>query len=170
MANKPKRRSQRRRINPQTYRAVQFHDSTGLGTLASAIAAVAALTNAATDQVICSSVKAAFTWDDATDQDGPLLVGFAHSDYTVAEVGEWAINLNSMDFGDKISAERSRRLIRLAGVLHAPEKVTLPMKKYKLNWRLGEGDTVNQFIFNAGAALTTGGEMLCMGQANIFLI
>ncbi len=159
----------RRRINPQTFRGVQISPSGGLGTLANKSVTTIALSNAVNDTVLITSAKVSIVWDDATDADGPLMVGFAHSDYTDAEIEEFIESIGEVDFGDKISAERSRRLIRLVGTLHAPESVRLPMKKTKLNWLLAEGDFIQLFVYNTGAVLTTGSEMITMGQLNLFL-
>ncbi len=140
-----------------------------MGTLANKTAAVAALMNAPSQPVLVTSCKISFVWDDATAADGPLMVGLAHSDYTITEIKEYMEAIGSVDFSDKIAAERSRRLIRLVGTMHAPESVRLPLRKIRLNWLINEDSNINQFIYNAGAALATGSEMLCMGQINLFL-
>ncbi len=164
-----RRGGRRRRYSTQRFRQANFTDTTGLGTLASVTAAVAALTNGVSDSCRVTSVKAAFVWDDAADSDGPLIVGFAHSDYSVTQIKEYIESTDALDWGDKAAQEQSSRQVRIAGVLHAPEFIKLATRKYKLNWLLAEGDTINQFIFNSGAALTTGSEMLCMGQVNAFM-
>lgn len=173
MANKPRRR-QGRRINPQNYRNVMVNDVLGLVTLNSVTAIRGALVNGAEDTTIISSAKVAFAWDDMTgtggneNEDGPLIVGLTHGDYTVTEIKEFIESLNSMSWSDKIAAERSRRLIRVCGFVHAM-KPYLPMKKYKLNWKLEEGVGLHQFAYNTGGAqLTTGSQLHCIGNLNAF--
>ncbi len=163
------RKGRGRRRSMANFRQAHFTDTTGLGTLASVTAATAALINGVSDSAVVTSVKAAFVWDDATSADGPLIVGFAHSDYSVTQIKEYIESTDGLDWGDKSAQEQANRQIRIAGVLHAPEFVKLAMKKYKLNWLLSDGDAINQFAFNSGAVLTTGSELLCMGTINAFL-
>lgn len=155
---------------------VQHQDLVSLTTLAAVTAITGALTSGVSDDVRLSSVETSFQWDDAKgtgggeNEDGPLIVGLAHGDYTTTEIEEYMKALSAVDFGDKIAAERSRRLIRVCGVLSAMRPYLL-MKKYKLNWTLSEGIGVNAFAYNAssGTALTTGSILSIVGHANMFL-
>ncbi len=49
---------------------------------------------------------------------GGCLFGFAHSDYTAAEIEEYLEATASIDRGDKIQNERANRLIRQIGVIN----------------------------------------------------
>ncbi len=114
----------------------------------------------------------------SASDDGPIMVGVAHSDYDDAEIEEYIENLGSWDPGDKISQERARRQIRKIGVFEsraeATEAVTLndgkPIKT-KLNWQLSTGDTLKLWAYNMGASplATTVPDINCQGHCNIFL-
>lgn len=166
------------RISSQNYRKVQISDVQSLTTLASQTVAGATILNAATDAVKVTSVALNFVWDDMTgtggsaNEDGPLLVGVCHGDYSVTEIKEYIESASSMDFGDKIAAEHSRRLVRIVGTLSAMQ-ISTPasggLRKVKLNWTLGEGDSLVAFFYNTGGGpLTTGSSVVTSGHANVF--
>ncbi len=174
------RKGRGRRITSQNYRKVQIDEQLGLTTLATKLALVAVIVAGATDKIRISSVKLNCVWDDMTgtggtaNEDGPLLIGVAHGDYTVTEVKEFIEASSSVDFDDKIAAERSRRLIRVIGTLSAMQ-ISDPanggLRKIKLNWVLGEASTLNIFAFNTGgSALTTGSQLSVSGHANVWRI
>jgi len=176
MSDKQRRNS--RRITSENYRKVQIQEELGLTTLATKLALVAVIVGAPSDKVRVSSVKLNFVWDDMTgtgggaNEDGPLMVGVAHGDYTATEVKEYIEATTSIDFDDKIAAERSRRMIRIIGTLSAMQ-ISDPanggLRKTKLNWTLGEASTLNMFAYNTGgAALTTGSQLSCNGHANVW--
>ncbi len=167
-----------RRISSQNYRKVLIQKDLSLTTLASKKPFSTALIDAATDKVKVSSVMVNMVWDDMTglagtaNEDGPLLVGVAHSGYTNDQIEEFIEGSTSMDFANKLAAERSRRLIRLVGTLSAMQN-SVPanggFKKVKLNWTLGEGEKVNFFAYNTGgSALTTGSQLIASGHANVW--
>ncbi len=147
---------------------------------ASAATKFALLGTTSKDKIRISSVKLAFTWDDATgdtegNADGPLLVGIAHGDYSSTEIEEFIEAVTSINFADKIAAERSRRLIRVIGLI-APQRPTIPASgipmRVKLNWVFGEAQTPFFWAYNTspGVALTTGSQLECVGHANVWRI
>ncbi len=166
------------RINSQNYRKVQIEEQMGLTTLATKTALAAVIVGAPNDTVRVSSVKLNNVWDDMTgtggtaNEDGPLLIGVAHGDYSVTEIKEFLEASTSIDFGDKIAAERTRRLIRVIGTLSAMQ-ISDPanggLRKIKLNWLLEEGSTLNIWAFNTGgSSLTTGSQLNVSGHANVW--
>lgn len=152
-----------------------------------ALAAVTLISVAATETVIektrVSSVDAIWSLADITAvvDDGPVMCGLAHSDYTDAEIEQWIENAGSWNAGDKINQEIAKRFIRKIGVFDAPFGDAnspaiisvlndgLPIKT-RLNWSLVTGQTLKFWVYNMGSsALTDGGVMNVNGHANLFL-
>ncbi len=130
-----------------------------MATTGQQVALATALTGAADGAYRCVSVKAAWTVTAMTAGDGPLLCGYAHSDYSVAEIKEAIEASAAISVGDKIAQEKANRLVRLVGVLE--EAVTDDLNDgkpitTKLNWLIPIGKSVNAFVYNDGVAMTTG--------------
>lgn len=108
-------------------------------------------------------VTARMTWvlSGPTADEGPVTVGYAHSDYTVTEIKECIEAQASIDRGDKIAMEKANRLVRIVGSFWLKGDAEalndgMPIKT-KLNWRIDTGDTCKVFAYNeSGSALTTG--------------
>ena len=106
--------------------------------------------------------------------DGPVTVGYAHSDYSVTEIKECLEAFAAIDQGDKIARERANRLVRTVGTLGAG--VVAGATSYdvlndgkpvstKLNWLINIGDSVVLFAFNESTgALTTGSFINAQGD------
>jgi len=109
---------------------------------------------------------------------GPFILGWAHSDYTDAEVEEWVEQANSWNVGDKIAAEQSRRLIRQIGSFETlPIGVTQTvslndgrMKTTKIGFMIESTQTLRFWVYNAGTATldTTDPEVRVQGHANLW--
>jgi len=121
------------------------------------------------------SVNASYSWSDigAIIDDGAQF-GFAHSDYSAAEVEEALEAGGSMDLGDKIDQEHANRLVRQigtisqAGALAAAAGASFndgkPVKT-RLNWLMSTGDTLNVWVRNAsGVVWTTGSGITVLGD------
>ncbi len=101
------------------------------------------------------------TWSlEAMDiNDGPLVVGFAHGDYTATEIKECIEAAGSINVGNKIEQERANRLVRIVATFGQPgvdqSDVMLndgkPIKT-RLNWLIPLGITFNIFVYNDGSA------------------
>ncbi len=97
------------------------------------------------------------TWglNDLTVPQGPITVGYAHSDYSVTEIKECLEAFAAIDQGDKIARERANRLVRIVGTFPS-QGVSLGQAvlndgkpiSTKLNWLIGIGDSVVAFAFN----------------------
>ncbi len=164
LAKKPTRR--RRRFN---LRAVRIRPELSLLTLASDTVLTVALTGAGTTDYRMMSVDLTYSLKNLTAGEGPIMVGLAHSDYTVAEIKEYIDSVASISQGLKIEQERSRRLIRIVGTFVTEAQANLnhgePIKT-RLNWLMAEGggNAVNAFVFNMGTApLTTGSFLNLIG-------
>ncbi len=111
--------------------------------------------------------------------DGPILVGVAHSDYTDAEVESVIENSGSWDPGNLANQEIAQRLVRSVGVFDIPEAATQSVAlndgkpiKTKLNWQLNEGDTLRVWAYNTGstALATTVPNLHVNGHANLWQV
>ncbi len=144
----------KRRFN---LRRVRVTPSLALGTLSPAIVIAGGISGAASNTYRAVSVH--MTWTAELLLEGPVIVGYAHSDYTITEIKESIEASASIDPGRKIEREKANRLVRLVGAL-SPDEDSLndgrPVKT-KLNWLIAPGDEVNAFAYNdSSAVLTTG--------------
>ncbi len=154
MAKHPKRR---RRFNLRRVRATPEQ---ALGTLASDTVSTVAVTAASANRYRAMILKVTWSISNLTAGEGPITVGYSHSDYSVTEVKECLEAIQAVDPGDKISMERANRLVRVVGSLGPTANSQLnngmPIST-KLNWDIGIGDNVDIFTYNEStAALTTG--------------
>ncbi len=152
----------RRRFN---LRRVRITPEIAIGTLATDTALTSAISNTSPSAYRAISVIATWALAGVMDStEGPLTVGYAHSDYTVAEIKECLEAAASIDMGNKIAMEQGNRLIRIVGVLPARSGGSFlndgkPIKT-RLNWLITQGDTVNVFVFNENTAVFTTGAVL----------
>ncbi len=164
MAKKASRN--RRRMS---LRRVRVTPELALVTLASDTALIVSMTPAAPSTYRFMSLIATWAIEGLTQGEGPITVGLAHGDYTVAEIKECLESIASIDQGDKVAQERANRLIRIVGVLRSdPSGSRLnfgePIKT-RLNWLVTIGDTVKLFAYNESTgALTTGAVLHCQGD------
>ncbi len=159
MARKPRRR---RRMGRYIRGNIDLDAS--LGTLAPKTA-VLDPTDTVTERTLVSSVVATYSISNmaATTNAGPIEVGVAHGDYTLAEVEEYLELQSSWEEADMIDKEIASRKIRRIGVFDAPVATSgaytlndgRPIKT-KLNWILTGGQGLNFWFYNLGtAALAT---------------
>ncbi len=152
-----------------------------LSTLAANTLIGSAIVDVLTEEAWVSSVRALFTlnkWTAGAD-DGPIVVGLAHSDYTDAEIEEWIENLASWETKDKIGQEVARRKIRQIGVFRSQSGDTGDTN-YALNegreftvkcgWMLSTGQTMKFWAYNSGgsALATTDPAFRINGHANVW--
>ncbi len=151
-----------------------------LGTLAPKDLISAPVGDSVTEEIWLSSVKATWTMDEFTEalNQGPIMVGVAHSDYANAEIEEWVENLASWERHDLVGQEVAKRKIRKVGVYSwvdstATGQVALNQGKpirTKCGWMLGSGQTVRIWAYNMGsvALATTDPNIQCQGHANLW--
>ncbi len=149
-----------------------------LGTLAGATSLIVP-TNTLAEKAFVSSVKCLYSLAGVTpiENNGPVQVGVAHSDYTQAEIEEWIERTSSWSEGDKVAQEVSNRLIRSIGVFADGESaagaVNLNDGKpitTKLNWTLISAQGLNFWVYNEGsvAFATTDPNCHIKGHANLW--
>ncbi len=163
LAKKPAGR--RRRYN---LRRVRVTPVIALSTLASGIVLTTAITGAASSTYRVVSIKAQWTLTAFTAAEGPISVGYAHSDYTVTEIKEALDIAASIDQGDKIAQEKANRLVRRVGTFRSEQGSDLnegmPIKT-RLNWLMTIGDSLVMWAQNEStSALTTGAFVNLMGD------
>ncbi len=165
MARKPKAR---RRF---TLRRVRVSPSLALVTLAANTALTAGMSGNADGAYRCVSIKATWGMHGVNNQTGgPFTVGYAHSDYTVAEIKECIEAASAINLGDKIAQEKANRLVRIVGVLDAADATQgddlndgKPIST-KLNWMILIGKQVNLFAYNDGTVAVTGASLKVTGD------
>jgi len=94
-----------------------------------------------------------------TAGEGPVTVGYAHSDYSVTEIKEAIESALSISVGDKVAQEKANRLIRIVGEISSEDPILNEGRpiKTKLNWFIPIGKFVNMFAYNNNSSpLTTG--------------
>ncbi len=157
MAKKPYRRHSRR----FNLRRVRVIPQIPLSTLANVTVLTGAVTGSADGAYRAISISGTWSYKLVGTTEGPVVVGYAHSDYSVAEIKEALEIQNSINVGDKVAQEKAKRLVRIVGVfsesLISGGSATLndgkPIKT-RLNWFIPIGKAVNIFAYNdAGLAL-----------------
>ncbi len=155
-----------------------IEENAPLGTLAGNTA-VLIPTQVVTERTLVSSIQATYALAGMTagDNIGPIEVGVAHSDYSLAEVEEFLERSNSWAEADLPAREISSRKIRRIGMFEVPasvgESVSLfdgRITKTKLNWIVNAGQGLNFYAYNAGgqALATTDPNLHINGKANLF--
>ncbi len=163
MADKHRGR-RKRRFN---LKGVRTRATLALGTLASFDLLVGSLLGSSDNEYRLVSLKATWALDDLTANEGPILVGVAHGDYTAGEIEEAIEASASINKADKIAEEQANRLVRIVGVLTS--QVTIlndgrPVKT-KLNWAIPEGIAVDFWAYNESTGtLTTGASINVAGM------
>ncbi len=146
----------------RNYRLRKVHTTPAqaLSTLAGVTAIVTGLTAAADGAYRLVSCIGIHSVLGLTAGEGPITIGFAHSDYTVVEIKEAIESAASISVGDKIANEKTNRLVRVIGEVAAERPMLndgMPVKT-RLNWLIPIGKFVNIFSYNNNSgALTTGG-------------
>ncbi len=155
------KRQVRRKQRNSAFQALKVNAILTLGALGLETAITQALTVLADDFWV-QSADLAWTIRLLTSLEGPVALGLANGDLSVAEIKE-AINASPVSRSDIIAREQARRPIREVGQVSADsdggvlqlndgQPVRTSVKMY-----LAEGTELNAFAFNqTGVALTTG--------------
>ncbi len=184
MARRPKRRYKRRKITQRSmanYLKGNIDIDIAMGTLASDTALLAA-TNTVIEKTRCTSINNRYVYSGytvAVDQ-GPVMVGVAHSDYSLAEIEAWIEQTSSWDAGNLVAKEISQRRIRrigifpIAGSTGGVGNATVlnegrPIRT-RLNWMLMTGQGLVFFVYNLGtvALASTDPNVNIQGDAHLF--
>ncbi len=155
-----KKNNRRNAKNRRNFVAIPFTAQITLSTLASVTAILTTTIATLAEDLFIISVDALWSLRDLTPGEGPIEVGFAHDDLTVAEVQE-ALNAELVDPDDIITRERARRPVRRVGIFSGlGESETLNdgrVLRQAIKFMIGDGHTLNCYALNrSGATLTTG--------------
>ncbi len=168
----------RRRRSMGRYIAGAIDVDFALGTLAAKTLAVLAVSDVVSERTYISSIDCLWSMIGKTvaDNQGPIMVGVAHSDYTAAEIEAWIERTNSWKEADLVSREISSRKIRRVGIFN--EDVDLGTQvlnngriiKTKLGWILNSGQTIDVWAYNNGSVAlgTTDPNVVVSGKANLW--
>ncbi len=160
-----KGKGRRRRFN---LRRVRLTPEKALATLASDTALSVAMVGSGIGSYRVVSIKGTWTIQGLTEGEGPITVGFAHSDYSVTEIKECLEASAAIDPGDKIAREQANRLVRVVGTFAGDPSSALNDGKpisTRLNWLMVPGDAPNMFIYNEfTGSLTTGASVNFAGN------
>ncbi len=165
--SKPKRRKWDDRL-----RVVPLIQQKSIGTLADVTLVLAVASQTTDEDYRVLSTKCTWTARDLTAGEGPLDVGWCHSDYSQAEVEECIEATASWLRNDKVANEQANRLVRRVGSFsgvgtHEVLNDGKPIHT-KLNWRIGEDQFLHYYVYNhSGAPMTTGAEIGIQGTALI---
>ncbi len=152
---------------------------TSLGTLAAKTAILGA-SDTVIDRTLVSSVVATYSISNLTAAagDGPIQVGVAHGDYTLAQIEEYLELATSWNETDLIDKEVQSRKIRRIGVFDSPQSGSSGAYSLndgkaittKLNWIMTNGQGLNFFFYNLGtsALATTSPNVNVNGHANLW--
>jgi len=149
-----------------------------LGTLAAKTAVLQGTQDGVTERTLLTSIDCVYSLSDFTlgANIGPVEVGVAHSDYTLAEIEAWIELSTGWDEGDLVSREISGRKIRRIGVF---EHISTDgnsvlnegrLLKTKLNWILTTGKNLDFYFYNRGTAAIASSDpnVNISGHANLF--
>ncbi len=160
-----------RRRSSARFRAVPFTIQLATGALAAeAVIKVDCFSSNSTRDSYIMSIDYSAALRDHTAGEGPLEIGFAHSDYTVTEIKEALEAGASFDPGNKVAQEQARRLVRSAGLFSGASAFDSLYdgrpKRRKIGFLVSQGFNLAFWIKNRdGAALTGGGIVEIQGTA-----
>ncbi len=150
------------------------------GTLAGATAVLGATADQVVERAYLSSIVCQYSFAGFTGGDniGPVSVGVAHGDYSLAEIEAYLEAATSWNEGDLVAREVSQRKIRRIGTFtttaaSAGEANVLNDGKSirtKLGWILNTGQGLNFWLYNQGSAAfaTTDPNVHIWGHANLW--
>ncbi len=161
-------------------KAVRFNATTGLGALATLVVASANMISASDAKYRLLSIRFVANWNNIeVGDDGALMFGIAHGDYTAVEIEECLEATTSISQGDKIANEKADRLVRILGIFPSapgaaaggPQELSYNdgrAQTVKLNWEIPIGKTVSFWGYNTSDdQYTTGSNLVMLGSANI---
>ncbi len=154
----------RKRRSPLTY--LQMEHPISLGALTAGDVTAGDFSQVMDDRVYAVWAKGSWSIAGGTAGEGPVTVGFAHSDYTAAEIEECLESAASWDQGDKVAQEQRKRKVRRAGTIDldtGSDSLNNGAEKYmRLGFIIEDGETLATWARTKGL-LTTGATMSFSG-------
>ncbi len=149
-------------------KVVRTQNAMALATLGSEVV-IKSDHNSVDNKQFLLSVTGTYSLRDHTPAEGPIMIGWAHGDYTVAEIAESIQITGDWDSGNQIAQERSHRKIRIVGTFSGLETdETLndgKAIKTSLKFNIENLQFISLWAMNrSGAALTTGSDIVFDGK------
>ncbi len=150
-------------------RPVRFAAAVALLTTGNNVVVGNGLTGAADGPYRMITVIGTWALRGLTAGEGPITVGYAHSNYTVTEIKESIESGTAISIGLKVEQERANRLVRIVGTFPGNDTEEAlnhgePIKT-RLNWAIPVGVEVDIFAYNdSGGTLTTGAQVEHTGK------
>ncbi len=171
----------RRRGRMSRYLKGNVNETLTLTTLAALTLVSVPMDETVNERTYVSSILATWIMTKFTPgaDDGPIMVGLAHSDYSDTEIEEYIETVGSWNEGDVVQTrEVAKRMIRKVGVFRwratdvndfAILGTGRPIKT-KLGWILNQGQTLKIWAYNMGssALATTAPVVFTEGHANLW--
>ena len=181
MARKAKGTYKRRRYRQGRYLRGGVSVNKDLGTMQALDVQTEDMPEVVSERTRVSSLDCMWTTSGwiQSDDDGPIMVGVAHSGYTDAEIEGWIEDQDTWDEGDMQLRDVRQRLIRKIGVLTSPptdggSKSLNDGKpiKTRLNWVLSTGQTLQIWYYNMGNSAfgAPGPHVQTNGHVNLFVL
>ncbi len=158
------KRSNRGRRRVSNFVAIPFEVTLTLSTLAdNTVLAGTILSNNFARDIYLISVDATFSLFGGTAGEGPIGVGFSHSDLSVGEIAE-ALTAEVSDPSDIIAKERARRPVRRTGSfkgLSTNEDIADgQMVRTPLKFAVTDGKQLSAWAVNRSNGALTGGQIV----------
>ncbi len=162
-----KRRAKSRKRRRNNFIAIPFEVESDLaGMTAGELREIGMLGAVLGEDLYCISVDATYTLRDKDTGEGPIQIGYHHSDLSVTEVAE-ALAAQVTDPDDIIAKERARRPVRRAGVFPiAGTDVEIrhgAKFRTKLGWSTGDGHNPALWVKNEDSTTLAAGTLIVGG-------
>ncbi len=170
-----KNTGRKRSRSSKNFAAIPFDSNLALVTLANdALLSTDVFPGVLTEDFYALSADINASIEGLTAGEGdPMFGGFAHGDYSDAEIEE-NLEVSFLGPGDKIAQERARRLVRKTGMFAPPTTASTVMRLFgpsgsgqirtKLKFVINSNKNLSFWIINkSGTALTTGAGLRFQG-------
>ncbi len=141
-----------------------------LGTLAAATLLSSALSDNVDEEAFLLSTECVYSLRNHTAGEGPIIVGWAHNDYTDAEIEAYIENTQGWSRGDLIQQEIAKRFVRIVGIFSGESTDEVlndgKMLKTPMRFNLVSAKGLDFWAYNdSGGTLTTGAVVAANGHA-----
>ncbi len=162
------KRHKRSRAKRQRLRWLRINGELDLSNLGPDALVGALLGTTVTERTYFNRIGCTYALHGLTAGEGPVIIGWAHGDYTDAEVEAWVENTTAWDEGDLVSQEVRKRKIRQVGTFGDGTVAQELNDGKKLwitaGWIQDAGSTLRLWCYNDGAILTTGAQVVASGH------
>ncbi len=145
-------------------RFLQMEDVLALGALAAGDVVSEVFGQTVTNRVWAKYAKGTWVITGRTVDESPALGGFAHGDYTAAEIEECLEAQGMWSQSDKVAQEQGRRKVRRSAIFagNETEEVAGDGKPIytKLGFYIEDGETLSMWGRNTGGTVLTTGSSL----------